>query len=262
MSLLVVEHLTASHGLLDAVRDVSLSVDEGQTLALVGANGAGKTTLLRAIAGAHPAADGSIVLDGVDVTKLPVHKRVQQGLALVPEGRRLFPDLTVKENLQVAGKRGRKGQWTLDTVLDAFPLIRDVLHQKASQCSGGEQQATAIGRAMMANPRVLLIDELSLGLAPVAVDAVYESVSSLLGGGSTVVLVEQDLERAMSVSSRLLCMLEGSVVLEAATADVSRDEVTAAYFGVPEETVVHAHEHAGDAPATDLNPSGPTTPAN
>jgi len=266
VSLLAVEGLMASHGLLDAVRGVSLSVDEGHTLALVGANGAGKTTLLRTIAGAHPVGAGRIVLDGEDVTGLPVYKRVQRGLALVPEGRRLFPDLTVKENLQVAGKRGRKGEWTLDTVLDAFPLIRDVINQKASECSGGQQQAAAIGRAMMTNPRVLLIDELSLGLAPVAVDAVYKSVSSLLHGGSTVILVEQDLERAMSVSSHLLCMLEGNVVLDAATADVSRDEVTAAYFGVAEETVVHAHERPGDAPSLPNPPepdsSGPQTPAD
>ena len=268
MNLLEVSGLKASHGLLDAVRGISLSVAEGETLALVGANGAGKTTLLRTIAGAHPAADGTIVLDGVDVTDLPVHKRVKQGLALVPEGRKLFPDLTVKENLQVAGKRGRSGDWTLDTVVDAFPLLGEVLHQRASQCSGGQQQAAAIGRAMMTNPKVLLIDELSLGLAPVAVDAVYASVSSLLGGGSTVVLVEQDLERAMSVSSHLLCMLEGTVVLEAATADVSRDEVTAAYFGVREETIRHAHEHAvaeaaGAAEAADgtTAPPGPGTPA-
>ncbi len=256
MSLLEVEGLKASHGLLEAVRGVSLSIDEGRTLALVGANGAGKTTLMRTIAGAHSPAAGRIILDGVDVTGLPVHKRVQQGLSLVPEGRRLFPDLTVKENLQVAGKRGRKGEWTLDSVVDAFPLLRTVLHYKASECSGGQQQAAAIGRAMMSNPRVLLIDELSLGLAPVAVDAVYESVSSLLHGGSTVILVEQDLERAMSVSSHLLCMLEGTVVLDAPTANVSRDEVTAAYFGVREENLVQdrAGDHSAAVPSSGSEP--------
>ncbi len=232
MSLLTVEELQAGYGLLTAVRSISLSVGEGETLALVGANGAGKTTLLRTIAGAHPVSAGRVLLDGDDVTHLPAHKRVQRGLALVPEGRRLFPELTVKENLQVAGKRGRRGDWTLNTVLDAFPLLGDVLHKQASQLSGGQQQAAAIGRAMMTNPRVLLIDELSLGLAPIAVDAVYQSVSSLLRGGATVVLVEQDLERAMSVSDRLMCVLEGSVVLDAPTAAVTREQITAAYFGV------------------------------
>jgi branched-chain amino acid transport system ATP-binding protein len=240
VTLLDVDDLKASHGLLSAVRGVSLAVNEGETLALVGANGAGKSTLLRTIAGAHPVAEGRITLDGKDMTHLPVHKRVRSGLALVPEGRRLFPDLTVRENLQVAGKRGRRGNWAIDTVLDAFPLLREVLHKRASQLSGGQQQAAAIARAIMSNPRVLLIDELSLGLAPIAVDAVYESVSSLLGGGATVVLVEQDLERAMSVSDRLMCMVEGRVALAAATSAVTRDQVTSAYFGISHETVSHA----------------------
>jgi branched-chain amino acid transport system ATP-binding protein len=248
VSLLVVDDLRAGHGLLEAVRGISLAVDEGQTLALVGANGAGKTTLLRSIAGAHPVKAGRILLDDVDVTGLKAHQRVKRGLALVPEGRRLFPDLTVKEKLQVAGKRGRRGDWSVDTVLDAFPLLREVLNHKGSQLSGGQQQATAIGRAMMTNPRVLLIDELSLGLAPVAVDAVYESVSSLLSGGATVVLVEQDLERAMSVSHRMLCMLEGRVVLEGETSSLTREQVTAAYFGVPGDLVADA-PHPSTAPS-------------
>jgi branched-chain amino acid transport system ATP-binding protein len=243
---LVVEDLEAGHGLLVAVRGISLSVAEGETLALVGANGAGKTTLLRTIAGAHHATAGRVVLDGQDVTRLSAHRRVKQGLALVPEGRRLFPELTVKENLQVAGKRGRRGEWTIDTVLDAFPLLREVLTKRASQLSGGQQQAAAIARAIMTNPRVLLIDELSLGLAPLAVDAVYESVAHLLSGGATVVLVEQDLQRAMSVSDRLMCLLEGRVVLEAASRDVTRDQVTAAYFGIRESTVAAAAQQQAE----------------
>jgi branched-chain amino acid transport system ATP-binding protein len=232
VTLLAAEDIHAHHGLLEAVRGISLTLTRGQTLALVGANGAGKTTTLRVIAGAHPISAGRIILDGVDITDLPAHKRVNRGLALVPEGRRLFPDLTVRENLQVAGKRGRPGDWTISTVVDAFPLLRDVLEKNASQLSGGQQQAAAIARALMTNPQVLLIDELSLGLAPVAVDAVYESVSALLASGSTVALVEQDLERAMSVSNRLICMLEGRVVLDAPTSSVTRDQVVSAYFGL------------------------------
>jgi branched-chain amino acid transport system ATP-binding protein len=232
MKLLEVNELEARHGLLKAVRGISFAVDEGETLALVGANGAGKTTMLRTIAGAHPASEGRVLLAGEDVTKLPAHRRVAEGLALVPEGRKLFPEMTVLENLMVAGRRSRTGTWNVETVLEAFPMLKPLKDKRASELSGGQQQAASIGRAMMTNPRVLLIDELSLGLSPVAVDAVYESVTVLIEGGATVVLVEQDLQRAMAVSDRVLCVLEGRVVLEAKTGDVTRDQITAAYFGV------------------------------
>lgn len=232
MTLLEVDALEARHGLLKAVRGISFSVDEGETLALVGANGAGKTTMLRTIAGAHPSSGGRVLLAGEDVTRLPAHRRVSQGLALVPEGRKLFPDMTVLENLLVAGRRSRPGTWNVETVFEAFAMLKPLKDKRASELSGGQQQATSIGRAMMTNPQVLLIDELSLGLSPVAVDAVYESVSVLIEGGATVVLVEQDLQRAMSVSDRVLCVLEGRAVLEAKTGDVTREQITAAYFGV------------------------------
>jgi len=230
--MLQVDRLVARHGLLTAVREVSLSISDGEVVALVGANGSGKTTLLRSIAGAHPIASGTVRFDGADLARVPAHRRVALGLALVPEGRRLFPDLTVEENLLVAGGRARPGPWRLDTVLDAFPLLKVRLRQRASTLSGGEQQATAIGRALMTNPRLLLLDEVSLGLAPVAVDLVYESLAKLIEGGATLVLVEQDLRRALSVADRVVCLLEGRVALEAATADVTRERVTEAYFGL------------------------------
>ncbi len=230
--MLQVSHVDAKHGLLQAVRDVSLEVREGEVVALVGANGAGKSTLLRTIAGAHPAAAGTITFDGKDITGLAAHRRVALGVALVPEGRKLFPELTVEENLLVAGRRARKGPWSLKTVLDAFPMLEPLRHKRASNLSGGQQQATSIGRALMTNPRVLLLDEVSLGLAPVAVDSVYECLSVLIGGGTTIVLVEQDLGRAMSVADRVVCMLEGRVALEAPARSVTRDQVTGAYFGL------------------------------
>jgi len=232
MTVLEVERLVARHGLLTAVRGVSFAVGEGEVLALVGANGAGKTTLLRTIAGAHPVESGTISFDGTDISALPAHKRVGRGVALVPEGRKLFPEMTVAENLLVAGARARPGRWNLATVLDAFPLLRPLLDKRASALSGGQQQATSIGRALMTNPRLLLIDEVSLGLAPVAVDLVYESLSALIGEGATIILVEQDLRRALSVSRRVACMLEGRIVLAADTASVSREQVTEAYFGL------------------------------
>jgi branched-chain amino acid transport system ATP-binding protein len=232
MSLLKVEHLEARHGLLQAVRGVTLEVSAGETLTLVGANGAGKTTLLRAIAGAHQPTAGRILFDGVDVTAVPAYARLRAGIALVPEGRRLFAGMTVKENLMVAGAHGRPGAWNIDAVIEAFPLLRTKLKRRAGNLSGGEQQATAIGRALMTNPRLLLLDEVSLGLAPIAIEAVYLSLSRLIAGGATIVLVEQDISRALGVANRLVCMLEGRITLQGSAKDLSREQITEAYFGL------------------------------
>jgi branched-chain amino acid transport system ATP-binding protein len=230
--LLSVEHLDVRHGLLHAVRDVSFSVAEGETVALVGANGAGKTTMLRAVAGAHHPAAGTIRLAGADVTNEPAYRRVGMGIALVPEGRRLFAAMTVEENLLVAGARARKGDWTVERVLDAVPMLKARRRARAGNLSGGEQQATAIGRALMTNPRILLLDEVSLGLSPLAVDQVYQSLQTLMSAGATVILVEQDLKRALRVASRVVCMLEGRVVMQANARDTTREQVTQAYFGL------------------------------
>jgi branched-chain amino acid transport system ATP-binding protein len=232
VTLLAVSDLEARHGLLQAVRGVSFSLAEGATLALVGANGAGKTTLLRALAGAHPVAGGTIALGGVDITTVTAHRRVAMGIALVPEGRRLFADLTVKENLLVAGRHSRPGPWNVATVLEAFPLLQPLVARRAATLSGGEQQATAIARALMTNPRLLLLDEVSLGLAPLAVEAVYRSVETLRATGATIILVEQDLSRAMRFADSLICLLEGRIVLEGRSAELTRETVTEAYFGL------------------------------
>lgn len=232
MTLLSVEQLDARHGFLRAVRAVSFEVAAGETLAIVGANGAGKSTLLRAIAGAHKPAGGRIVFDGHDITALSAHRRVREGIALVPEGRRLFTGMTLEENLLVARRRARPGPWDVEAVLEAFPLLAARRKSRAGNLSGGEQQATAIGRALMTNPRLLLLDEVSLGLAPMAVDAVYASLQGLGREGTTVVLVEQDLARAIRFSDRLLCMLEGSIVLEGRADSLTREQVTEAYFGL------------------------------
>ncbi|HKB33197.1 MAG TPA: ABC transporter ATP-binding protein [Candidatus Dormibacteraeota bacterium] len=230
MTLLKVEDLDCRHGLLQAVRGVSFEVAQGETVALIGANGAGKTTLLRAIAGAHKPHGGRVLLDGADVTSMPAHRRVSLGIALVPEGRRLFPSLTVEENLRVAA--ARRGKWTVQSVLEVFPLLQPRRHMAAANLSGGEQQAVAIGRALMSNPRLLLLDEVSLGLAPIVVDAVYRSLAGILGEDTTVVVVEQDLTRALKVASRVICMLEGRIVLESAASSLDRDRVVSAYFGL------------------------------
>jgi len=231
MTQLQVSDLDCRYGLLQAVRGVSLEVRPGETLALIGANGAGKTTMLRALAGAHRPHAGRIVFDGADVTNLPAHRRVGMGIALVPEGRRLFGGLTVEENLLVAA-RGRRGPWSLRSVLEVFPMLQARRRMPAATLSGGEQQAVAIGRALMSNPRLLLLDEISLGLAPVVVDAVYRSLQDVIRTGASIVLVEQDLTRALKVAGRVVCMLEGRIVLEGDAASLDRDKVVAAYFGL------------------------------
>jgi branched-chain amino acid transport system ATP-binding protein len=232
MSLLTVDRLDVRHGLLQAVRDVSFDIGEGEIVAMVGANGAGKSTLLRAVAGAHPPASGVIMFDGAEITSARAHVRVSQGIALVPEGRRLFGGMTVEENLRVAMRVGRRGYWTLDTVMELFPMLRARNDALARNLSGGERQAAAIGRALMTNPRLLLLDEVSLGLAPLVVEHLYRSIRSLLEGGATLVLVEQDLSRALSVATRVICMLEGRIVLDSPVAAATREQIVDAYFGL------------------------------
>jgi branched-chain amino acid transport system ATP-binding protein len=234
MKRLSIEGLDVRHGLLQAVKDVSFALAQGETVALVGANGAGKTTLLRAIAGAHLPSGGRIVFDGTDVTAMPAYQRVGFGIALVPEGRRLFAQMTVEENLLLARSAGRPGPWTIEKVMETFPQLKRRRDAKAGNLSGGEQQATAIARALMTNPEILLLDEVSLGLSPIAVEQVYGSLTSLMKSGTTCMIVEQDLNRAIAVADRVICMLEGRIVLEGRSAQLSREAITQAYFGLSE----------------------------
>lgn len=232
MNLLSVRDLEVRHGLLRAVRGVSFDIAKGETVALVGANGAGKTTLLRALAGAHLPQSGTISFSELDVTMLPSHLRVRSGISLVPEGRRLFGDLTVTDNLLLGRSAGRIGEWTPDSVMEALPQLKPIRHSFAKNLSGGQQQAVAIARALMTNPTLLLLDEISLGLSPAAVDLVYATIDKLIGAGTTIILVEQNLDRAISVANRLVCMLEGSVVLEGNAGSLDRGRITDAYFGL------------------------------
>jgi branched-chain amino acid transport system ATP-binding protein len=231
MNALEVHGLDARHGLLKAVRGIDLTVPKGERLALVGANGAGKSTLLRTIAGIHPASGGRVTLHGEDVTHLSAHERAQRGIALVPEGRRLFKSMTVADNLRVALSAGRKGPWDFESVLAAFPQLEPKIKAPAGSLSGGQQQAVAIARALMTNPRVLLLDEVSLGLSPAAVQALYQSLASLFATGMTLVLVEQDLQRTFQAADRIACMLEGRVVASGRVGEMTREEVTDHYFG-------------------------------
>ncbi len=230
--LLEVRDLTVHHGQLRALDNVSLQVFPGEVYAIIGANGAGKSTLLRTIAGLHRPTDGSILFDGKDMTRVRPERRATQGIAMVPEGRRLFPTLTVQENLQVGATYARRGPWTIERVYEMFAWMKDRRGQLAAQLSGGEQQSVAIGRALVANPRVLLLDELSLGLAPVVVQRIYGMLPQILATGLTVLLVEQDVSQALRVASRLQCLLEGRTTLEGTPSDVTPQRVEAAYFGL------------------------------
>ncbi|MFC4589658.1 ABC transporter ATP-binding protein [Sphaerisporangium corydalis] len=229
---LEVRSLTADHGRLRAVSEVSLRLDAGEVHAVIGANGAGKSTLLRAIAGLHPPASGTVLLDGDDVTRHPPERRVAAGLSLVPEGRRLFASLTVEENLLVGTHVARPGPWDLERVYDLFGWMRDRRRQRAEHLSGGEQQAVAIGRALVANPKVLLLDELSLGLSPKVVRDMYATLPRLLAEGVTVLLVEQDVSQAVRVATRIHCLLEGRTTLTGPPAVFTPAQIEAAYFGL------------------------------
>src|SRR6201994_5050973 len=232
--ILQVRDLVVHHGQLRALSGISLTVYPGEVYALIGANGAGKSTLLRTIAGLHHPTAGSISYDGRDVTRLRPEKRATSGIVMVPEGRRLFPTLTLEDNLKVGTSYARKGPWNIERIYELFPWMKERRGQKTAQMSGGEQQSVAIGRALMANPRVLLLDELSLGLAPVIMRRIYGMLPQILSSGVTVLLVEQDVSQALRVATRLQCLLEGHTTLEGTPAEVTREQVEAAYFGASE----------------------------
>jgi branched-chain amino acid transport system ATP-binding protein len=230
--LLEVRDLTVHHGQLRALDHISLRVFPGEVYAIIGANGAGKSTLLRTIAGLHQPTEGAIRYDGKDMTKVRPERRATAGIVMVPEGRRLFGSLTVEENLKVGAAYARKGSWTIERVYELFGWMKDRRTQRTAQLSGGEQQSVAIGRALVANPRVLLLDELSLGLAPVIVQRIYAMLPQILATGLTVLLVEQDVSQALRVASHIQCLLEGHTTLEGTPSEVTAEQVEAAYFGL------------------------------
>ncbi|MBK5239460.1 MAG: ABC transporter ATP-binding protein [Actinomycetales bacterium] len=232
MSLLSVEAIDICYGDFQAIYGIDVSVNEGETLAIVGANGAGKSTLLKAIAGVMTPKEGKIIFNSQDITAVPAHRRVAAGISLTPEGRRIFPSMSVEENLKIGGYSKRKGPWNLTSVFDAIPLVSDIRSKQGRSLSGGEQQATAIARALMSNPRLLLLDEVSLGLAPVAVEGIYEALPSITSQGTTVLIVEQDLHHALKVADRIQCLLEGRTALEGPASSFTREQLTKAYFGV------------------------------
>ncbi|MGH7324626.1 MAG: ABC transporter ATP-binding protein [Candidatus Rokuibacteriota bacterium] len=232
MTLLAVRDLDAFYGDFQALFAVSLNVVEGELLAVIGANGAGKTTFLRAIAGVLPVAQQAVRFRGRAVGGRPAYELAAAGIALVPEGRRIFPSLSVEENLLIGAYRERPGSWTVARVYELFPSLAARRRQPGTNLSGGEQQMLAIGRGLMANPILLLVDEISLGLAPLVVRQLYEVLRVVTAEGTTTLVVEQDLSQVLQVAQRVYCFRKGTVSLTGRPRELGRAEIAAAYFGV------------------------------
>jgi branched-chain amino acid transport system ATP-binding protein len=234
--MLKVENIVSGYGDIRIVRGISFDVDEGAIATIVGANGAGKTTTLRTMAGINPTLEGRILLDGEPIHDMPPHKRVERGLVLVPEGRRLFPSLTVMENLEMGAIQPRakaKRKATLEEVLDIFPILKERESQRAGTLSGGEQQMVAIARGLMALPRVLMLDEPSLGLAPIVVETIFKVVQRINASGVTVLMVEQNVRHCLKISSQAWVLENGEIVLSGSGEDLLQDEHTRkAYLGM------------------------------
>jgi branched-chain amino acid transport system ATP-binding protein len=232
MALLETRALTAGYGDFQALFGVDMALNAGETVAIVGANGAGKTTLMRSIAGVLRNGPDQIRFDNEPIGRLPAPEVMARGIAMVPEGRKLFPSLSVEENLLI-GKYGRAvdGPWSLESIYELFPALKDRRNSPGTTLSGGQQQMVAIGRALMSNPRVLLCDEISLGLAPIVIRDIYAAFPRIRASGASIVIVEQDIGQALRVADRLYCLMEGRVTLEGPPAALSREAIHAAYFG-------------------------------
>jgi len=231
MTLLEVDALDAFYGDFQALFDLTINVEAGETVALIGANGAGKTTFLKCLVGLIETKRGAIRFAGTPIGREPAERISRLGLSLVPEGRLLFPSLSVEENLTMGALNRRPGSWTLPRVYDLFPILRERRRQMPNALSGGQQHMVAIGRALMSNPRLLLCDEISLGLAPLVIDQIYASFAAIRAEGASIVLVEQDVKRAAGAADRVYCLLKGRVTLQGPARGLALDTLSRAYFG-------------------------------
>jgi branched-chain amino acid transport system ATP-binding protein len=230
--LLTVENIEVFYGEFQALFGVSLEVDQGETVAIIGANGAGKSTLLRSICGALAPARGQIRYQGQVISGQPAYILNRMGIVLVPEGRKIFPSLSVEENLKIGAYHNKKGGWDLGKIYGLFPILKERAKHGGTDMSGGQQQMLAIGRALMSNPDLILMDEISLGLAPIIVKELYKVVEQISQAGTTVILVEQDVSRGLNSASHVYCLLEGKVSLAGKPSQISQAQVSQAYFGV------------------------------
>ncbi|MEW8085452.1 MAG: ABC transporter ATP-binding protein [Candidatus Thiodiazotropha endolucinida] len=233
-SLLETRGLTAFYGDFQALFGIDFRVELGETVAIIGSNGAGKSTFLRSITGLIRNEPDSLLYEGRSIGSEKAHCIVGRGIAMVPEGRQLFPSLTVEENLKIGAYSKRPGPWNLERLYKLFPILNERKHHGGTELSGGQQQMVAIGCALMSNPKLLLCDEISLGLAPIIIKDIYDALPSICAEGTTVVVVEQDVQQAMVVSDRVYCFQKGRVSLEGDPDLLDREQVTAAYFGVRE----------------------------
>ncbi|THD76779.1 ABC transporter ATP-binding protein [Thalassobius vesicularis] len=233
--LLETQGLTAFYGDFQALFGIDVSVDEGECVALIGSNGAGKSTFLRAITGMIPARGQDVMFAGQHIAGWAADRIHKAGMAMVPEGRRLFPSLSVEENLLIGAAGKRPGPWSLDAVYELFPDLVAKRHNPGTALSGGQQQMVAIGRALMSNPQLLLCDEISLGLAPKVIKDIYTAVPKIRAGGTAILVVEQDVGQALAVADRVYCFMEGRVTLTGTPATLTRAQIAAAYFGTTEE---------------------------
>ncbi len=224
--------LTAHYGDFQALFGIDVTLEPGKTTAIIGSNGAGKSTFMKALTGLIQTSPEMIVVDGVQAGGRDAHRIIDTGIAMVPEGRRLFGSLSVEENLLIGKRNNRPGAWTLERIYTTFPILAERRVLSATSLSGGQQQMVSIGRALMSNPDILLCDEISLGLAPVIIEDLYKTIQTLRGEGMSIVIVEQDISRALSVADEIYCFQEGRVSLSGRAADISRDQITQAYFGM------------------------------
>lgn len=232
--MLNVHALEAFYGDFQALFGIDFHIRTGETVAIIGANGAGKSTFLKAVAGQIASQPLAITLDEKPIGALPAHQVVQQGIALVPEGRKLFRSLSVEENLRIGAFAKRPGHWNLARVYELFPALYDKRNNPGTSLSGGQQQMVAIGRALMSNPRLLLCDEVSLGLSPLVVKDIYNALPAICSEGLSVVLVEQDIEAALRASQRFYCFMHGKSSLTGVSGAASMQRISQAYFGVEE----------------------------
>ena len=232
MSLLITKQLVSHYGDFQALYGIDFEIAPREVVAIIGANGAGKSTFLRSLVGLNRVMRESVILEGEPIGGQPPYEIVKKGIALVPEGRRLFPSLTVEENLVIGANPGRKGTWSTERIYEMFPILGERRRSPGTALSGGQQQMVAIGRALMSNPKLLLCDELSLGLAPLVIKDIYASMPRVIEQGTAVIVVEQDIGQAMRIANRIYCFQEGRVPLTGRSSELTREQISEAYFGM------------------------------